>query len=229
MNFHPGLWGTNVEVTGGYFALTGINKGRGYLVQMTDSTSSLIWNRNHIISTPDTLISNSAGGQVSSDSNFQAATAVMLDVPSPTAFLNTNYTNSTTSLTNVGDLNFTLAKSQAYAFRCELYYQAAATGGLQVGFSGPATNSFIYGVEIATDNATGTPYNTGVGTALATKIPTASVAVAKAATNYVAHVSGSINPSAVGVLQLQGASAAAATLTVNRGSYCKLYSQSSFQ
>lgn len=229
-NFVP-----TVTIQNSYFASNaGVNGGNGFDVKLNSASTDLQFIDNSILTTPDTIISNAAGGAVNLSSNYQAATNVSMDMTPRQAFLNGNYTNSTTSLTNVTaggtNLAFTLTGvAQYFTFSCELFYQAASTGGLQIGFTGPTATSFVYSAEVATSNAAATPYATGVATAYSTKTPSTGVAVNAGATNYVARVKGSINPSAVGTLQLQAASVAAAQLTIDQGSFCYLYGQSSFQ
>jgi hypothetical protein len=138
-------------------------------------------------------------------------------------YLTGNYTNSTTGLTNVtsgNTLAFAVAASKDYAITCELFYQAASTGGLQIGFTGPASPTAVnYSVVVGT---TATTVNLGEATAFATKIPTTGVA-ATATTNFPAHVALMLrNGTTAGTVTLQAASVAAVALTINNTSYCTI-------
>lgn len=138
-------------------------------------------------------------------------------------WLTGNYTNSTTSLTNVtsgNTLAFPVAASQTYQITCELYYQAASTGGLQIAFTGPASPTAInYSAMIGT---TATTINNGESTAFGTKIPTTGVA-ATATTNFPAHISLTLrNGANAGTVTLQAASVAAVQLTINNTSNCTM-------
>lgn len=139
-------------------------------------------------------------------------------------YLTGNYTNSTTGLTNVtsgNTLAFAVAASKDYLITCELFYQAASTGGLQIGFTGPASPTAVnYSVELGT---TATTINTGAATAFTTKIPTVGVA-ATATTNFPAHVVLMLrNGANAGTVTLQAASVAAVQLTINNTSACSIW------
>jgi len=136
-------------------------------------------------------------------------------------YLTGNYTNSTTSLTNVtsgNTLAFAVAANKDYAITCELFYQTASTGGLQIGFTGPASPTAVnYSVMVGT---TATTINNGEATAFTTKIPTVGVA-ATATTNFPAHVALMLrNGANAGTVTLQAASVAAVQLTINNTSFC---------
>lgn len=133
-----------------------------------------------------------------------------------------DYTNSTTSMSNVGTLLYSINANEAYFIDCTLYYQGAATAGLQVQFTGPAAaTNVIIGTVIQTN--TTNAQTTGVVGGFSTPVPATPVAVGTAATQFVAYVSATIeNGVNAGTVRLQAASAAAATLTIKRGSVCFL-------
>jgi len=139
-------------------------------------------------------------------------------------YLTGNYTNATTSLTNVSSGNtlaFAVGANKDYALTCELFYQAASTGGLQIGFTGPASPTAInYSVMMAT-NVTASNY--GSTTAFGNKIPATGVAVGAATTNFPAHIALMLrNGANAGTVTLQAASVASATLTINNTSFCTI-------
>ncbi len=139
-------------------------------------------------------------------------------------YLTGNYTNATTSLTNVtsgNTLAFSVGANKDYAMTCELFYQAASTGGLQIGFTGPASPTAInYSVMMAT-NVTASNY--GSTTAFGNKIPATGIAVGAATTNFPAHIALMLrNGANAGTVTLQAASVASATLTINNTSFCTI-------
>jgi hypothetical protein len=139
-----------------------------------------------------------------------------------TVMLTSQYTNSTTSFTNVtggNNLAFTLDASTTYQGTCVLYYQAASTGGLNIEFTGPASPTFVtYGlilpvsVSAFAGSGVATAYSTSLGSAVTT-----------AATNFPAIVTfGISNGSTSGTLQLLAKSSAAVQLQIQTGSYCTI-------
>jgi hypothetical protein len=132
------------------------------------------------------------------------------------------YTNSTTGFTNVvGGSGQTFAWSvgvnQFLSVSCHLYYQAAATGGLNIEFTGPAAPTFVtYGLN---DPNSATAFNSAVATAFGTSI---GQAVTTATTNFDATVSFTMqNGATAGTVNLLAKSSAAANLTIQPGSYCQ--------
>jgi hypothetical protein len=136
--------------------------------------------------------------------------------------LTSQYTNSTTTMSNVtggNTLQFAVLANTTYVADCHLYYQAASTGGLNIQFTGPASpTTIIYGLNLpvsATANA-----GNGVATAFGTSL---GAVVTTAATNFDAEVSlALINGSNAGTVTLQAKSSAAVQLQIQAGSYCKI-------
>jgi len=124
-------------------------------------------------------------------------------------------------VTSGNTLAFAVGANKDYAMNCELFYQAASTGGLQIGFTGPASPTAInYSVMMAT-NPTASDY--GAATSFGTKIPTTGVAVGTATTNFPAHIALMLrNGANAGTVTLQAASVAAVTLTINNTSFCTI-------
>lgn len=134
--------------------------------------------------------------------------------------LTAQYTNSTTGFTTVGTPNiaFPVNASQNYTATCHLYYQAAATGGLNIQFTGPAAATAVnYGI---TEPTSASAENSQVATAFSTSL---GAAVVTATTNFDAIVSFSlINGVNAGTVTLQAKSSAAAQLQIQAGSYCQV-------
>lgn len=135
--------------------------------------------------------------------------------------LTAQYTNSTTGFTTVGTPNiaFPVNASQSYTAECHLYYQAAATGGLNIQFTGPASPmAVIYGL---TEPVSATAFaGDSVATAFSTSLGNA---VTTASTNFDAEVSFSlINGANAGTVTLQAKSSAAVQLQIQAGSYCRV-------
>ena len=137
-----------------------------------------------------------------------------------TVMLTSQYTNSTTSFTNVTGTNslaFSLEANTTYQGTCTLYYQAASTGGLNIEFTGPASPTFVtYGL-LDPGSAT-TIVNASVATAFSTSL---GAAVTTATTNFPATVTfGISNGANAGTLQMLAKSSAAVSLQIQTGSYC---------
>jgi hypothetical protein len=139
--------------------------------------------------------------------------------------LTAQYTNSTTTFTNLTGGNsfaFPVAASTIYTGTCTLYYQAAATGGLNIEFTGPAsptnvTYSLMLPVSASAfaGSSVATAYSTSLGNAVTT-----------ATTNFPATVTFSlINGANAGTLQMLAKSSAAVALQVQTGSFCTWQSQ----
>jgi hypothetical protein len=132
------------------------------------------------------------------------------------------YTNSTTTFSNVvGSAGETFAWN-VYAnatlnVTCHLYYQAAATGGLNIEFTGPASPTTItYSLTAPTSVST---INTATATAYSTSL---GAAVVTATTNFDALVTLQLqNGTTTGTVNLLAKSSAAVNLTIQPGSYCQ--------
>lgn len=141
-----------------------------------------------------------------------------------TTLSGTAYVNATTTFTNlVGGsgqtFQWNVQPNQFLNLSCHIYYQAAATGGLNVEFTGPAAPIFVtYGLD---DPSSPTAFNSAVATAYSTSL---GQAVGTAATNYDATVSFSLqNGTTGGTVNLLAKSSAAVAngLTIQPGSNCQ--------
>lgn len=135
--------------------------------------------------------------------------------------LTSQYTNSTTTFSNVAGGNtiqFAVAANSNYTATCHLYYQAAATGGLNIEFTGPASPTAVrYGMDLPTAV-------TGVASGEADAFGTSIGAVSTAgAVNLDAMVSFSLlNGANAGTVNLLAKSSAAVQLQIQSGSYCQI-------
>ncbi len=132
------------------------------------------------------------------------------------------YTNATTGFTNVvggsgQTFQWNVQPNQFLNLSCHVYYQAAATGGLNIEFTGPASpTTVVYGLD---DPSAATTFNSSVATAYSTSL---GQAVGTATTNFDATVSFAVqNGTTGGTINLLAKSSAAATLTIQPGSFCQ--------
>lgn len=137
--------------------------------------------------------------------------------------LTSQYTNSTTTFTNVAGgntLQFAVAANATYTGTCHLYYQAATSGGLQIEFTGPSSpNNVIYSIVlpfgvsgnvVSFTNGVSTSYGNALGTTVST-----------AAHNWDATVSFALqNGANSGTVNLLAASVTSSQLQIQPGSYC---------
>lgn len=135
--------------------------------------------------------------------------------------LTSQYTNSTTGFTNVAGGNtiqFAVAANRNYTATCHLYYQAAATGGLNIEFTGPASPTAVrYGMDLPTAL---TAVASGEADAFGSSIGAVST---NGAANLDAMVSFSlINGANAGTVNLLAKSSAAVQLQIQSGSYCQI-------
>jgi hypothetical protein len=138
-----------------------------------------------------------------------------------------NVSNSTTTMANATGLSWPIAASHNYYLSCSLIYQSASTsGGLKLAFTGPASPTQV---EYCLNNGTSATASANSCTAAAnTSFGTVvgSTVVGLATTNLPANFFGTIeNGANAGTLQLQFASVASVSTTIERGSVCTLTSQ----
>jgi hypothetical protein len=137
-----------------------------------------------------------------------------------TVQLTSQYTNSTTGFTNVtggNNLAISVAANANYTGSCRLYYQAAATGGLNIEFTGPASPTNIIYSLLDIGSST-TIVNASVATAYSTSL---GAVVTTATTNFPATVTFSLqNGANAGTLQLLAKSSASVQLQIQNGSFC---------
>lgn len=135
--------------------------------------------------------------------------------------LTSAYTNATTGFTTVTGgqtFSFPVKANTNYVLDCHLYYQAAATGGLNIQFTGPAAPTQLrYAINAplsagANNTATASAFSTSLGAVVTT-----------ATTDFDAAVTlGLVNGANAGTVTLQAKSSAAVNLTIQPGSYCQV-------
>jgi hypothetical protein len=136
------------------------------------------------------------------------------------AYVTAAVTNSTTTLANVTGLTFPLLASTTYTLSCKLIYQAAATGGLHMAFTGPAAPTAVDYSLTEWISATAGSVSSAVGSTFATDL---GGTITTAATNFPALLDGGmVNGANGGTLQVQFHSAAAVATTIEPGSFCTL-------
>lgn len=135
--------------------------------------------------------------------------------------LTSAYTNATTTFSTVAGgqtFSFPVKANTNYTVDCHLYYQAAATGGLNIQFTGPAAPTQLrYAINAPLSvNAN----NTATASAFATSL---GAVVTTATTDFDATVTaGIVNGANAGTVTLQAKSSAAVNLTIQPGSYCSV-------
>jgi len=163
----------------------------------------------------------SAGGKLVTIPDWSVGASIFQNYPFVST-LSSQYTNSTTGFTNVAGGNtiqFAVLANRNYTATCHLYYQAAATGGLNIEFTGPAAPTAVrYGLLLPV--TTGTAPISSEADAYATSL---GAVVGTAATNFDATVSFSlVNGANAGMVNLLAKSSAAVQLQIQSGSYCQM-------
>jgi hypothetical protein len=140
--------------------------------------------------------------------------------------LTSNYTNATTTVSNVTGFSWAIDASTNYKLSCDLIYQASATtASLGLAFTGPASPTRVSYSTFQTEtaaNVAGTFFATSTdGTTFATVI--GSTAVISTAVSMPATFTGVIqNGVNAGTLQIQAKAQGTGTVTIVQGSGCSL-------
>jgi hypothetical protein len=135
-----------------------------------------------------------------------------------------DYTNATTTPSNITGLSWSAAASTDYAFRCTIHYMNTATSAVRLNINGPASPTRVsFKARYQTTSATAEVIY--AGTAFSAAAQTAAVTSGNATTAGVLLLEGIIqNGTTAGTVQLMGtASTAAQTNTVYKGSFCEVY------
>lgn len=131
-----------------------------------------------------------------------------------------NYTNATTTFSNVTGLSFAVEASTNYGMECHLYFQGSVTtAGIKAQITGPASPT---NVNIGLHQPlTASTYNDAVATAFSSSLGVTTAITAT--TNFEAVLTmGLFNGTNAGSVQVQLAAEGTGTLTVQNSSYCKL-------
>ena len=237
-NVVPGSAGTGGSGTAGKRGVFSVNDGGGFAgaAYFTQGTANTTSNLN----VPATSILEQAPTSVTAytitkpgaapANNFSAKTTTTAGVESYSkmnqmAMITSDYTNATTSLTNVTGLSFSIDASTNYYMSCKLIWQGSATTAtLVLSTTGPASPTKVSAMfqtdttsgagAVIFDNATdGTTFGFTLG-------PTAIVTTAADLSGRLDM--GVVNGSTAGTLQLQAKSNGAGTVTIRAGSFCTL-------
>lgn len=133
-------------------------------------------------------------------------------------YLESDYTNATTTFSNVTGLSFPVAASQKYRVSCRITWQGSAgTTGPKYQFTGPAAPTAV----AVGMNSIVTATTVIAASAVAFSSAVANTGTVTTATNFTDTVDlGLINGANAGTVQLQAAANGAGTLTIKAGSYC---------
>lgn len=221
------ITGTNVRfptiVTLGTISATGV-----FTAIVTDNTqvtptgSQWIFN---ICDSTSTFCFSTAAITVSGSSQDISSNiaSVVLSIPrraGTVMYVGADVTNSTVTPAAVTGLSFPVAAGQSYTMSCELTYQAAATGGLVVSFTGPASPTLVEYTLLEATSVSAVNNSATTGSTFAT---TLGVVVVTAATNFPVALQFALeNGANAGTVQLMFQSAAAVATTIKRGSFCTI-------
>jgi hypothetical protein len=131
------------------------------------------------------------------------------------AVLTGAYSNATVTPSSITGWTWPVSVGQTLTIRCRGMYQAASTGGIRLQATGPTMTAFQLSLGMGLSAST-----RGGSSVTALSTLTTSTAVTTATTNFPFDVYIYANPSAAGTLQIQGASTAAANMTIGVGSEC---------
>ena len=131
-------------------------------------------------------------------------------------YLQSAYTNSTTSFTNVTGISFSTLGSSFYKVRCDLDYQTSATtANIQIQWTGPASPNFVT-YDMVVENTT-SALTAGVATAFSTAL--AAAGTPTISTNFPLRLSMTLKTGLTsGTVQLQAAATGTGTITIIPGS-----------
>jgi hypothetical protein len=151
-------------------------------------------------------------------SNANPAVGTFAKMPQ-TAFLTSNYTNATTTFSNVTNLSFSVEANTNYKMHCDLDYQTSATtADVKIQITGPASPTAVT-YDLVTE-VTGSTLSAAVATAFSTSLSEAGTPTIT--TNFPLTVTMTlINGANAGTVQLQAAATGTGTITIIPGS-CQL-------
>jgi len=148
-------------------------------------------------------------------SNASPSVCVFAKMPQ-TAFLTSNYTNATTTFSNVTNLSFPVEASTNYKVTCDLDYQTSATtADVKIQWTGPASPTAVT-YDLATE-VTASTLSASVATAFSTALSEAGTPTIT--TNFPLRTTMTlINGANAGTIQLQAAATGTGTITIIPGS-----------
>jgi hypothetical protein len=135
-----------------------------------------------------------------------------------------NYTNATTTPSNITGLGWSIAANAAQYFKCWLpIINSNAGSALRLNINGPATPTLVNFVA-RTHTTSATTWIELMGTAFSATAQTTSVTASVITTAMQYTVEGVINNGAnAGTVQLMGAGSGAFTSTIYIGAFCEVY------
>jgi hypothetical protein len=142
-------------------------------------------------------------------------------------FVSADVTNSTTNFADITGLTVGIESGKKYNFDCCLIHQTSGTTvGAQFGVNGPAvTNLIAAGIHEITTSVTAATYGSSAAiTALET--PVVAETTGPGTTNMIAFISGGYEPSANGTFAMRLRAEVAGSVTVKRGSWCRIWQAS---
>jgi len=192
------------------------------------STDTTTLTANRTITTPDasglkTIILGSPTAlnipQFTATSGTLSDSGVPVKAVPTVLYLQSNYTNNTTTFSNVVGLSFSTLGSSLYKVRCDLDYQTnATTADIQIQWTGPGSPNFVTYDMIA--DVTGSSLSSSVATAFSTAL--AGTGTPTTGTNFPLTLTMTLKTGLIsGTVQLQAAATGAGTITIIPGS-CSL-------
>lgn len=139
-----------------------------------------------------------------------------------TAFLASDYTNATTTMSNVTGLTFTPEASTSYHMHCNLIWSTGtATGGPKYTITGPAASTHLVYQMVSAITAI-TTASAATDTSFGTALNPVGTVVTTGSDEFSTLDMDLINGANTTAIQVQAAAQGAGTLTIKAGSACQL-------
>lgn len=133
-----------------------------------------------------------------------------------------NWTNGTTTVTDITGLSWAVASGVPQAFRCQMaVLNSNAGSAIRYAVNGPTMTTVAFKTKV--HKASVTTEVVENFTAVSAALQTAGVTTGVATTAHIDTIEGVIIPSANGTMQIRGAGSAAQTSTVYQGSSCFVF------
>ena len=138
--------------------------------------------------------------------------------------LSSNYTNATTTPSNITGLGWSVAANTDYYFKCWLpMINSSASSALRLNLNGPATPTLVNFVA-RTHTTSATTWIELMGTAFSAAAQTTSVTASVITTAMQYTIEGVVSNGAnAGTVQLMGTGSGAFTSTIYKGAFCEVY------
>lgn len=228
-----GTGGSGTAGKAGVFSVSGTGAGFNYFTQGTAiTTSNTAVPANSIIEQAPTSVTAYTLTKPSAapTNNFSSKTTTTGGTESynkmqQMAMVTSQYTNATTSYTNVTGLSFPIDASSNYAVSCKLVYQSSATtAGMILTSTGPASPTAVSASLLQTlTNGTSPTFDSTSTHGTTFAIALGDGTIVSTATDMRAILDvGIVNGSTAGTWQLQAKANGTGTVTIQIGSYCVL-------